>query len=70
MPKPRYDEEENISRHAVANEDCCEEISERYGWSLLDIEATSDSSLTVDCVFEGETEFPRSFNENEEDWED
>lgn len=70
MPRPRYDEEEDESRHAVANEDCCEEISERYGWNLLAIETTSSYALPVDCVFEGETEFPRSVNESDDDWED
>lgn len=70
MPRPRYDEDENLSRHAAADEDCCEEMSERHGWNLVDIESTGNTELPVDCIFEGETEFPRSFNESDDDWED
>ena len=40
MPKSRYDEKNNKSRHAAADEDCCEEMSEKYGWKLVDVEKT------------------------------
>jgi hypothetical protein len=69
MLKPRYDEEENISRHAAADRDCCTEMEDRYGWKLLDIEDIGNDILEVDCVFEGKTEFPRPFNETDADWE-
>jgi hypothetical protein len=65
MPKPRYDEEENVSRHAAADADCCEEMADRYGWKLVDVEETGNTDLPVDCVFEGETEFPPSYYEKE-----
>jgi hypothetical protein len=29
MPKPRYDEDENKSRHAAVDGDCCEEMAEK-----------------------------------------
>jgi len=61
MPKPRYDEDENVSRHAAANADCCEEMEQKYGWNLLDIEPLESDIFEVDCVFEGNTEFPKSY---------
>lgn len=67
---PRYDEQENVSRHAAADRDCCLEMEDKYGWKLLDVEETGNRVLEVDCVFEGKTEFPRPFNETDADWED
>lgn len=58
MPKPRYDEEEDKSRHAVADIDCCDEIAHSYGWRLVNVEETGDPVLPFDCVFDGKTEFP------------
>lgn len=51
-------EEENISRHAVAERRGCYEMEAKYGWKLLRIEPTMDKILKYDCVFEGKTEFP------------
>jgi hypothetical protein len=65
MPKPRYDEDENVSRHAAVDEDCCEEMAEKYGWILVDVEETGNAVLEVDCVFEGTTEFPKSYYDTE-----
>ena len=70
MPKPRYDEEEDKSRHAAVDRYRCEDMESSYGWKLVDVEDTGDSILEADCVFEGKTEFPRSFNETDDDWED
>lgn len=67
MPKPRYDEEKDKSRHAAADEDCCEEMAQKYGGRLVDVEETGDSTLPVDCVFDGKTEFPKSYYDVEED---
>lgn len=67
MPKSRYDEEENKSRHAAADEDCCEEMSEKYGWKLVDTEETGNDILPVDCVFDGKTEFPQSYYDTDEE---
>lgn len=66
MPKPRYEEEENLSRHAAADADCCDEMADRHGWKLVGVEETGNSVLPVDCVFEGKTEFPPSYYEKEE----
>ena len=65
MPKKRYDEEENISRHATTNEECCEEMEKKYGWKLKRIEESDDSFFDVDCVFDGKTEFPKTYKEND-----
>ncbi|MBD2313301.1 hypothetical protein H6G20_16665 [Desertifilum sp. FACHB-1129] len=61
MPKARYDEGENVSRHAAVDEGCCEEMERKYGWNLVRIEETNDPILEVDCVFAGQTEFPQSY---------
>lgn len=61
MTKPRYDEQEDKSRHAAADKDCCEEMESKYGWRLVDVEETANPVLPVDCVFDGKTEFPPSY---------
>ena len=66
MPKPRYDKQRNISRHAATSKDDCVKMERKYGWHLIDVEETpEDPILKVDCVFEGETEFPKPHNEKE-----
>lgn len=66
MTKPRYDEEENVSRHAAVSEGDCEKMARKYGWELIAVEKTpSNSILKVDCVFEGDTEFPKFYQEKE-----
>ena len=34
----RYDPDEDKSRHGAADPDCCEEMEEKYGWKLIEIE--------------------------------
>jgi hypothetical protein len=70
MPEPRYDPDEDVSRHAVSDVGKCLEIRDRYKWNLRRSEQTSDPILPVDCVFEGKTEFPKPFNELAEDEDD
>ena len=63
MPKPRYDEEEDETRHAAADEECCEEMADRYNWDLKQVEQSAQSTsdvLSVDCVFDGYSDFPPS----------
>ncbi len=67
MPKLRYDEDENKSRHAASDADCCDEIAEKYGWQLVDVEQTGNATLPIDCVFEGETDFPKSYYDAEKE---
>jgi hypothetical protein len=58
MPKPRYDEEKDETRHAVSQEERCETMQKKYGWTLKMIEPTGDTVLPVDCVFDGYCPFP------------
>ncbi|NEP63857.1 MAG: hypothetical protein F6K31_44360 [Symploca sp. SIO2G7] len=46
------------SSHAVTDNEKCYEIEAKYGWKLLRIELLDDPILEVNCIFEGETEFP------------
>ncbi len=63
--KPRSDRDKNISRHGAVNPDDCEHMEQKYGWKLTDIEETNDPILEVDCVFEGNVEFPKHYTEEE-----
>lgn len=60
MPKPRYDEEKDETRHAAANEEYCEDMADTYGWTLKQSELVATDVLPVDCVFDGYCEFPPS----------
>jgi hypothetical protein len=42
-------------------------MAEKYGWQLVDIEKTGNPVLEVDCVFEGKTEFPKSYYNTEKE---
>jgi|LauGreDrversion4_2_1035121.scaffolds.fasta_scaffold1435355_2 hypothetical protein len=59
MPKPRYDEDKNESRHAAVDRKDCENMAERQKWRLKSVEVISGEHaiLKADCVFEGKTEF-------------
>ncbi|NJM66178.1 MAG: hypothetical protein HC851_11255 [Acaryochloris sp. RU_4_1] len=57
-----------LSRHAATDEGKCEVMSRKYGWALVGVEKTPDDPvLKVDCVFEGKTEFPKPYHENEKE---
>ena len=58
--RPRYDPEENISRHSATDPEKCEKMVKRQGWEFIRREKTNDDILKVDFVFEGFTEFPLS----------
>lgn len=60
MPKPRYDDEANESRHAAASEEECLEMERKYSWELKGVEPTGNSVLPADCVFDGYCPFPSS----------
>ena len=60
MPKPRYDEERDETRHAAVSEECCEDMADSYGWNLKQVEPVSNDIFSVDCVFDGQCEFPPS----------
>jgi hypothetical protein len=40
---------------------------EKYGWKLKRVELNKNDILKVDCVFEGETEFPKSYYDPEKE---
>ena len=46
---PRYDPDENVSRHGATDPDKCEEMVDKYSWNLVRIEETGDPMLEVDC---------------------
>jgi len=52
--------EENVTRHSATSPDKCEEMEQKYGWKLNRWEENDSSILEVDCVFDGEAEFPKS----------
>jgi hypothetical protein len=60
MPKPRYDEERDETRHGAVDEEQCEEMEKKYNWDLKAVEQTEAEILAVDCVFDGYQEFPPS----------
>ncbi len=60
MPTPRYDEEKDETRHAAADEECCEDMADNQGWNLKQVDPLPNEVLSVDCVFEGYCEFPPS----------
>ncbi|MCL1466911.1 hypothetical protein LAY41_21200 [Argonema galeatum A003/A1] len=47
------------SRHSATDPEKCYQMERKYGWKLLRVEKTKHQTLKVDCVFEGETEFPK-----------
>ena len=61
----RYDPDEDKSRHGAADPDCCEEMEEKYGWKLIEIEKIDGPILKVDCVFQGKTELSDWYKELE-----
>jgi hypothetical protein len=66
MTTPRYDEEEDISRHAAVDANACLEMESNHKWKLKRIEVlptVANQVFEVDCVFEGKTEFPKSYYE-------
>jgi hypothetical protein len=58
MTKPRYDPEENVTRHGATSPKKCKDMEKRRGWQLVDIEDASGSMLKVDCVFKGDVRSP------------
>ena len=63
----RYDPDENISRHAATDDEYCYEMETKYGWTLKRIEKLKGDTLKADCVFDGKTEFPKPFHEQDDD---
>ena len=55
------------SRHAAATPSDCEKMAKKYRWKLKGVERNGNNLLPVDCIFDGETTFPESFIEVDED---
>jgi hypothetical protein len=55
------------SRHGAVSPEDCIKMGKKYEWKLKDVVLRVDRPiLKVDCVFEGDTEFPNyEGNENE-----
>jgi hypothetical protein len=73
MTRPRYDPDEDVSRHAASSSDDCQDIEDKYGWDLKRVEElpeTTNQVFEVDCVFEGRTEFPTSYYDADKEKED
>jgi hypothetical protein len=66
---PRYNEEKDESYHAAASAENCLKMQKNQGWRLKGIKqiGTGDAIFKVDCIFHGETEFPKSFYDQEND---
>jgi hypothetical protein len=65
MVNPRYDAENDESKHGAVSPDDCLKMRKKYGWDLKRIVKTNRKTLEYDCVFKGETEFPRPYHETE-----
>ncbi len=53
------------TRHAATDPEKCYEMEQKYGWRLIDVEATGNEILEVDCVFEGDVRFPDYLEEKD-----
>lgn len=67
MVKPRYDSNEDVSRHGATDDAQCLEMESRQGWRLVRTEPVDRELLEVDCVFEGDTNFPRPYHETDDE---
>lgn len=70
ISRPRYDPDENISRHSATDPEKRAQMAKRQEWELIGWEKTNDSILKIDCVFEGLTEFSPSPYEPEHEREE
>lgn len=46
--------------HAATDPQKCRDMEARYGWKLKKIESTGNPILKVNCIFDGDAEFPKS----------
>jgi len=62
----RYDPEKNESKHAAAHPDNCLKMQKNNpGWRLKGWVKTDQPMLEIDCIFEGDTDFPLPYHETE-----
>ncbi len=61
MVNPRYDPEEDVSRHSAVSPEDCIKMAKNQGWKLVRTEKLNQDILDTDCIFKGKTEFPSSY---------
>ena len=49
----------------VTDPEKCYKIQDKYGWELLGYEEVGGEILKVKCIYEGETQFPSYFPEDD-----
>jgi hypothetical protein len=65
MNEEEKESETPTSYHYVTDPEKCYKIQEKYGWKLLGYEEVGGDILKVKCIYEGETEFPSSFQKDD-----
>ncbi len=54
------DEESTTTSHWASSEEDCEKMAEKYSWDLVETNRDDSKILPVECVYDGEAEFPKS----------
>ena len=65
MKEEQPESETPTSYHYVTDPEKCYKIQEKYGWTLLGYEEVGGDILKVKCIYEGETQFPNYFSEDD-----
>ena len=65
MNEEQQESETSTSYHYVTDPEKCYKIQEKYGWTLLGYEEVGGDILKVKCIYEGETQFPNYFSEDD-----
>ena len=56
-------EDRQTTSHWAVHEHYCRLMAKKYGWTLLEARRRIEARdpLVVECIFEGDAEFPKSF---------
>jgi len=65
MDEEEKENENPTSYHDVTDPEKCYKIQEKYGWELLGYEEVGGEIIKVKCIYEGETQFPSYFPEDD-----
>jgi hypothetical protein len=65
MEEEEKESESPTSYHYVTDPEKCYKIQDKYGWELLGYEEVGGAILKVKCIYEGETQFPSYFSEDD-----
>ncbi|MEO1353414.1 MAG: hypothetical protein AAFW84_32405 [Cyanobacteria bacterium J06635_15] len=55
-----YDPTDDETIYPAAYEIFCKKMAQRYNWKLKEARRLNRDVLPVDCIFEGDVEFPKS----------